>query len=65
MITAQTLIASTAFLLFKANTIQELADSFYVSLTHAVCLVYIMINIWKITDILQLIDQYEQFIQKS
>lgn len=64
IIVLQTLFASTAFLLFKANTIQALADSFYVSLTHAFCLIYIIIKIWKVADILQLIDQYEQFIQK-
>lgn len=63
--TLQTLIASTAFFSFKANTIQLLADSFYVSLTHAVALFYISITIWKVADILQLIDKCEKFIEKS
>lgn len=65
IIITQTLIASTAFFLFKANTIQSLSDSFYVSLTHVFCLIYIAIKIWKVTDILQLINQYETFIQLS
>lgn len=64
IIIIQLIIATAAFFLLKANTIQSLADSFYVSLTHVFCLIYILINIWKITDILQLINQYEKFIQK-
>lgn len=64
IIILQTLTASTAFFLFKANTIQSLADSFYVSLSHVAGLIYILITVWKVTDILLLIDQYEKFIQK-
>lgn len=63
-INAQTLFASTAFLLFKANTVQSLADSFYVSLTHAVSLIHIIITMWKVADILQLIDKFQKFIEK-
>lgn len=65
IITSQTLFGSTAFLFCKANTIQSMADSFYVSLTHAVCLIYILITMWKVADILQLIDKCEKFIEKS
>lgn len=58
------LITASGFFVFKANTIQALSDSFYVSLTHVFCLIYITIKIWKVTAILQLIDQFELFIRK-
>lgn len=62
---AQFFISSFAYFLFKAKTIGERADSFYFSLTALTCVIFFLINISKIDEIRNLIDNFEAFIQKS
>lgn len=60
-----TFISTGSYLLFKAQTIPEYAQSLYLSIT---CLYIIMDFIaiqLKIRDMLQLIEKMEEFIQRS
>lgn len=59
------LIASVAFLLFKANTFGELAYSYLISLTLVLCLGFILIHALNNPKNLQLMEKYDQFIHKS
>lgn len=64
-IVSQFLFSSVAFLLFQASSIQNRADSFYFSLSIANCGVYIIVSHWKIPKILNLIENFEKFVEQS
>lgn len=59
------IITSAAYFLFRANTVQEYSDTFYVALTVATCLCCIFIGISEISNISKLISIFETFIEKS
>lgn len=61
----QLLISSFAFLIDEADSIVDAGTSFYVAITELCCIVYYLINMWKIPKILKLIEHYENFIEKS
>lgn len=65
LMVVQFYISSFAFLLFEANSIREMADSFYVASSELLCITYMIVSLWKISDILDLITKYERFIEKS
>lgn len=54
-----------AYFLYEAQTIAEHAQIFYLSVTEMALIVDFVTMCWKIGDILQLIEKFEQFIQKS
>lgn len=58
-------ISSLAYLLFEAKSIGKSADSIYMVLSSFVCVIIFLISIWKISTILELIEDYERFIEKS
>lgn len=59
------LIAPTgAFFLFQAKSIREYIQSLNVTIMVSICVVLILISTWKINDILELIEKFEQFIEK-
>ena len=58
-------ISSASFFFFKAETIDEYLRSFYVSFTQFGFVFCFLVNIWKASNILKLIEDYEKFIQKS
>lgn len=61
----QFLMTTIAFLLFKAESIGDLAFAYLMSLTVIFYLVYIIAHTWKIPQILNLIEQYDEFIRES
>lgn len=58
-------ISTVTFFFFTAETAQENSDSFYVSSSTFNFIVCFVINFWKMSNILQLIGKYDEFIQKS
>lgn len=58
-------ISSTAFLIFKAETIQEFATSFYTSITDIFLLVTFFSRITHMGDISKITETFEDFIEKS
>lgn len=58
-------IFQIAFFLLKAETIVERSETFYSSLTIFGCNVIFIINFWKMPHIVQLIGNFEKFIEKS
>lgn len=58
-------ITSSAYLLFKAKSIGESADTIYMILSSLACAGFLKISDWKISNILELIGEFEQFIEKS
>lgn len=61
----QTCISSTAFLVFKANTVQDYATSFYISLSLLFVLVIFFSLGPKMGDISKQYVMYEEFIARS
>lgn len=61
----QLFISTTAFFLFEAQTADEHGISFYISITILVTTVNISTVAWKMDEILMLIRNYEEFIDKS
>lgn len=60
------LCASTlAYFLFKAGTIAEQADSFYTFLSGSLCLLNLLVNIWKMPQMIRTVEHLEDFIGKS
>lgn len=59
------LTSSTAYSLFKAKTIEERVQSVYVSITELSVMITFSTMCRKMTNILQLIQKFEEFIQKS
>lgn len=58
-------LASVAFLFFKANTIGERAYSYYTTVTLIFCLSYFLCNALKMPKIVELIEDFDEFIRKS
>lgn len=58
-------LSTATFFFFKAETYQEYSDSFYVSSSAFNFIVCFAINFWKMSNILKLIEKYEEFYQKS
>lgn len=56
---------STVFLLFEAETVANMSDSFYVSISALSCICNLLISIWRVQQIIRLIEKFEQFIEKS
>lgn len=59
------IITSAAYFLFRANTVQEYSDTFYVSLTVATCLGADFIVLFQFANISKFISTFEMFIDKS
>lgn len=58
-------VASTAFLLFQANSFEEYGTAFYVSVTELVNIVCLIAIIPKMTDIFALMEKFGDFVEKS
>lgn len=58
------LIPSMAFFLLKAETIEEYFDTFYASSSVLAYIVCFIVNIWKMTNLIELIKRYENSISK-
>lgn len=58
------IISTTLFFFNAAETMQEYLHSFYISTTELSFVFYFVINIWKISGILELIGKYEEFVEK-
>lgn len=56
---------SICFFLFEAKSINEHADCLYICSTCGVCATYVLTHLCEFEDILQLIDSFEKFIEKS
>ena len=61
----QLFISSTAFLLFKAKSFEQHADAFYLCLSEFASIVIVVGSNWKITQIEQLTEGFQEFIEKS
>lgn len=57
-------VFSSAFFLFKAVTLNEFIESFYISVTTLAYLSYFITLLWKKSNILKFIDDFENFIAK-
>lgn len=58
-------ISTIAFCVFKAESKFEYGVTNYVFIAELACMFYFSIQIWKINDIIALITNYENFIEKS
>lgn len=58
-------ISSTGFFLFQAKSVKEFGDSFLASITTLGALVYFSTTIWKMANLLKLIEKFEGFVQRS
>lgn len=58
-------ISRTAYFFFRAQTIAEHAQIFYLSLTEIVIIINFVIMCSEMRNVLQLIEKCEEFIQKS
>lgn len=61
----QLFISTSAFFLFKADSVFEFGTGFYAAITSLFTLIVFLIELWKIPDILKLIGNLENFIEKS
>lgn len=62
---AQFCISMAAFFIFKAKTMQEYNISIYMSLTQFYIMINFLLLMWQISNILNLITDFEEFIEKS
>lgn len=58
-------IAATAFLLFEASSLTDIAISFYGSITELCSLILLHLFSWQIPNVHKLIKKYEHLIEKS
>lgn len=58
-------MASIAYFLFKAEMIGDFAYSYLISVTVTLCFGFMITITLKIPKILQLIDQFDEFVRKS
>lgn len=58
-------MSTIGFFLFKATTLFERAETFYVSVTELLCTSNFLIQFCKMGKIFELIEKYEEFIEKS
>lgn len=56
---------STAFLMFKSDTVLKFGSSFYVSITDSLYLCFWIITIHKMADLFILVGKTDEFIAKS
>lgn len=61
MILAQLFVASAAFLLFEANSIEEYGQSFYLTLTSLLLLFLLPSFIHNMDDLFNLMDEMDKF----
>lgn len=61
----QLFLSSLAFFLFEAHSLFDYGTSFYTSITNLFSLIILAIILWKMTDILMLIEKFEEYIEKS
>lgn len=61
----QLFISTTAFFLFKAETVDEYGMSFYISITVLIITIYTSDIAWKMDQISTLMNACEDFIDKS
>lgn len=59
------LVPSMAFFLLKAETIEEYYNTFYASSSVLAYIACFMVNVWKMTNLLDLIARYERNILRS
>lgn len=57
--------SSSTFFLFHANSIRERIESFIETITILVCVIFISICKCKMAETLKIIENFEQFIEKS
>lgn len=65
LVQIQFITSSAVFFFFKADTVGQHADSFYVMTSATVCLVFVALSMWMIADLRKLIEKFENFIEKS
>lgn len=58
-------ISSMAFLLYKPQSIQEHRDSFFATTSSFVCLANFSVVIGKMPNFLQMIQKFDDFVQKG
>lgn len=61
----QMFISSLAFLIFEADTVMDAGKSFYCADTTLWCANFYLIQMWKMPEILKLIENFEKFIEES
>lgn len=61
----QLICTTVAFILFEAKSIVEYAEAFFPASTEIANMVNFIVCIFKITNIFQLIENFEKFIEKS
>lgn len=59
------LISSFGFLIFKANSPQEYDMSYFMIISSCASIAYFSVIIWKVPTILEMINQFEENIEKS
>lgn len=57
-------VASTAFLLFQANSFEEYGSSFYISATALMHIGCLPTSIPQADDIFALMNKFEEFVEK-
>lgn len=58
-------ILEGAYFLTKANSVDEYGSTFYTAISSFSSTMFFSINIWKMTEILRLIEKFEELINKS
>lgn len=61
----QLFISTAAFFVFKAKSTQEYYAAFFMALTQFYLALDLLALMWQIPNVLNLITDYEQFIEKS
>lgn len=61
----QLFVSAVAFTIFKATTIIEFGLNYYGYMTELLCVFVILTHIYRMNDILKLIENCEDFIAKS
>lgn len=61
---AQSIISSVGFMLYEAETAVEYGFAFYVFATACVAAAAVFVAIWKIENIINTIQSFENFIEK-
>lgn len=60
----QFLILTMKFLIFETQTFRELADSVFITVTCILKVICFAVTLWKISDIFDLMDNFEGVIQE-
>lgn len=58
-------ISTVTFFLLEAETVEEYLHTFYFSSSDFGFILCFLVNVWKMPNILQLIENYEEFTRKS